>query len=470
MKSRKMVFVYEKDVDTIKHFRAFFKKQADIKAEFIHKEGYLEKRLSSINSNNHLCIISSGELRRVKPLHGCNVIASITGKIAAGIRDAARYGVDNYILNPFYPEDIEYKIRDTFKRLQTIEDLRNESRDLQALIELTKLVSSTLDPQEILYLIVKKISELIPVTRCSIIRIDSNNRYADVVATFENPKLKSIRLDLNRYPEIKKALTSMKPVIIKNVGNDPLMSRVKKMISPLGIRSIIVIPIIFHEEVIGTLFLRTSRSNNFTQSEIELCHAIANTSANSLYNAFLFEKIESEKTHLEKLAITDFLTGIYNIRYFYHRLTEEFSRSQRYNLQLSCLMIDLDHFKTVNDIYGHKTGDDILVEFAKLLKKQIRKSDVLARYGGEEFIILLLQTSGRAAVTKAKSLRALVERHKFRSLKGKGRITISIGVSAFPCDSISMKDDLITRADDALYKAKAKGRNMVVFDSPKTCS
>ncbi|GAB4416988.1 MAG: sensor domain-containing diguanylate cyclase [Thermodesulfovibrionales bacterium] len=350
---------------------------------------------------------------------------------------------------------------------QTVKHLRREIDNLQTIIEVTYLVSSTLDPQEILYLIVKKISEIIPVTRCSIIRVDGENRYAYVVATFEDPKLRNIRLDLNKYPEIRRALTSKEPVVISDVRTDPIMERVRDIIFPLGIRSIVVIPIVFHEEVIGTLFLRTSRAGHaFSEDEIKLCNAIANASANSLYNAFLFEKMEDEKSRLEKLAITDYLTGIYNIRYFYHRLEEEYSRSQRYNLHLSCLMLDIDHFKEINDRYGHKIGDTVLREFAQLLRKHTRKSDVLARYGGEEFIMLLPQTSEGGAVSKAEALRGHIERHRFRGLGGERGLAVSIGVSSYPSHSMRDKEDLITFADNALYMAKTGGRNRVVVYKP----
>ena len=143
---------------------------------------------------------------------------------------------------------------------------------------------------------------------------------AHVVSTFEDPKITNIRLDLQKYPEIRKALSFKKPVIIKDALKDPLMKEVRDIITPIGIRSILVVPVIFRDEVIGTLLLRTSRSGHtFTKREIRLCTAIANASANALYNAFLYDRLGKEKTKLERLAITDYLTGIYNIRYFYNR-------------------------------------------------------------------------------------------------------------------------------------------------------
>ncbi len=378
------ILIYEKDVKVLKTFRSFFRNRKYFHAEFMEDISSLKKAASGVEEPDRLCIIPVKELARLKP-QGliCPVIATITGSHREAIREAIRRGAENYLLTPIYEEDLDYKIRTTIEKRRTIQLLKRESDDLQTINKLTYLVSSTLDPQEILYLIVKKISEVIPVTRCSIIRIGDDQKYATVVSAFEDPKPMNIKLDLAKYPEIRKAFTSKRPVIIKDAVTDPLMEKVRDIIFPLNIRSIMVLPIVFREEVIGTLFLRTSRKGyTFSENEIRLCSAVANASANALYNAFLFEKMEGEKSRLEKLAITDYLTGVYNIRYFYHRIKEEFSRAQRYDLPLSCLMFDIDFFKSINDKYGHRAGDLVLREFAQLLRRHMRKSDVLARYGG----------------------------------------------------------------------------------------
>jgi two-component system cell cycle response regulator len=238
---------------------------------------------------------------------------------------------------------------------------------------------------------------------------------------------------------------------------------VKEVITQLGIRSILVIPIFFREEIIGTMLLRTSRANHaFTKREIRLCVALANASSHALYNAFLFQKLYRERAKLEKLAIMDYLTGIYNIRYFYSRLEEEFSRAERYQMPLSCIMFDIDHFKKINDSYGHRIGDFILREFAQLVKRYTRKSDLLARYGGDEFILLLPQTSLKGALNEARRLQKVVREIRFRQLKEGRGITVSFGMSCFPDKGIKNPDDLINFADNALYKAKEKGRDLIV--------
>ncbi len=390
-------------------------------------------------------------------------IALIMENIPRALNAVINYNIDYYLIAPFHEEDLDLKIRIARERKSWFRCLYEARKDLEAVVELTYLITSTLNPRKILYYIVKKISEMIDVTRCSILSIGlGDRRYAYVVSSFEDPSITNIRIDIRKYPEIREALKNKRPVVIQDAMQEPLMRSVQRFIAPIGIKAIAVIPIIYRDEVIGTLFLRTSRTHKgFDERELRLCNIVANIAANVLYNAFLFEKIENEKTRLQKLAITDYLTGIYNIRYFYHRLEEEFSRAQRYGYPLSCIMMDIDLFKNINDRYGHRVGDQVLREFAQLVRRHTRRSDVFARYGGEEFILLLPQTSLDGALKEAERLAQYVKRHSFKILR-KERITVSMGVACWPVHPVKDSDGLITLADNALFRAKQMGRDKIV--------
>jgi diguanylate cyclase (GGDEF)-like protein len=392
------------------------------------------------------------------------VVALISDERKKGVAAAEANKTDGYITKPFLAADLTYALRSAIRHREAVAVLKQEIKDLRTINELTRLISSTLDTKELLYLIVKKIAEIMPVSRCSIIRTDGQRKYAYVVASFESPHIDAIRLDLKKYPEILEALVRKKPIVIKNIAADPIMLNVRSIISALDIRSILVMPILFEKKVIGTLFLRTTRKRHaFDLREIRLLQTIADASANTLYHAYLFAQIETEKTRLEKLSITDFLTGIYNVRYFQHRIVEEFSRAERYGMPISCLMIDIDFFKKINDSYGHKIGDTILKEFAQQLKRCTRKSDVLARYGGEEFIVMLPQTTAQGAIAEAERIRTGIKRFKFKGLHNQRGLTVSVGVSTFPNAKIKDHDELISSADSALYEAKSNGRDCVIL-------
>ncbi len=391
-------------------------------------------------------------------------IGMINSDRKKGIEASAAYTVDGYITRPFLREDLDFMLNSVIRQSELMRARKKEIRDLRTIHELAQKISSTLDPKRILFMIVKRISDLMPVTRCSIIRVDWLHKIAYVVASFETPNISMIKLSLKKYPEIVEALLRKKPVVVSDISTNPIMKSVRDLVSPLGIRSILVMPIIFEKKVIGTLFLRTSRKRHmFRRDEIRLLQGIAGVSANTLYNAFLFSQVEDERTRLEKLAITDYLTGIYNVRYFHHRIIEEFTRAERHKMPISCLMIDIDHFKKINDTYGHKTGDLVLKEFAQRLRQLTRKSDVLARYGGEEFIIMLPQTTTQGAVAEAERIRKAITSHKFKGLKSRTSLTVSIGIAVFPNVRIKTYDELISAADDSLYEAKKSGRDRIVI-------
>jgi diguanylate cyclase (GGDEF)-like protein len=165
---------------------------------------------------------------------------------------------------------------------------------------------------------------------------------------------------------------------------------------------------------------------------------------------------------LQQLSIYDSLTGIYNRRYFMERYMEESARAEKFNLHLSFLMVDIDHFKKINDIYGHLVGDIVLKEIAKILKENIREIDFVARFGGEEFSIILPETDKAGAIMVGERIRSKVVTQKFRAFDEILTTSISVGVASYPQNTL-YSDVLIEIADKALYKAKVEGRNRVCW-------
>jgi diguanylate cyclase (GGDEF)-like protein len=174
-------------------------------------------------------------------------------------------------------------------------------------------------------------------------------------------------------------------------------------------------------------------------------------------------RIRAAEKKMENMALTDVLTGLYNRRFLYQRFDEEISRAKRNNNALSCLMLDIDFFKAVNDTHGHLYGDYVLKEVARLLKENLRGYDALVRFGGEEFVVLLPGAECSDAESVAKKIREKIEMHTFKEGEISEKITVSIGV--FGCSASAIKEDAeeyIKHADAALYAAKESGRNKVV--------
>jgi diguanylate cyclase (GGDEF)-like protein len=172
-------------------------------------------------------------------------------------------------------------------------------------------------------------------------------------------------------------------------------------------------------------------------------------------------KIEKQNERLKELSITDGLTGLYNHRHFQDMLKREFAMVRRNSSDLSCFMIDLDYFKDVNDTFGHTFGDFVLQRFSQLLKDAVRETDILARYGGEEFVLLLPHTSLEGAMVLAEKFRKKAEACVYESDGHSKRVTASVGVASYGTHHPSSPSELVTFADQALYRAKAEGRNQV---------
>jgi len=177
------------------------------------------------------------------------------------------------------------------------------------------------------------------------------------------------------------------------------------------------------------------------------------------------KELEDKRQELLKLSRTDGLTGLINRRHFEERLAAEFARSERYRAPLSCFLLDIDHFKKVNDTWGHPFGDVVLREVAAVARRALRDVDVIARYGGEELIALLPETGPEEAWRAAERVRMGVEAMRLTAQTASGpqtvKCTASIGVSTFPSDQVDSAETLVQTADNCLYDAKEGGRNQV---------
>ncbi len=181
----------------------------------------------------------------------------------------------------------------------------------------------------------------------------------------------------------------------------------------------------------------------------------------------LQDQLRSAKRQLEKLSVTDGLTGLFNRRHFEQRLHQEFQRAQRYSDPVSLIMLDLDHFKDVNDRYGHLLGDEVLRATAELLRASIREPDICFRYGGEEFAVILPKTHVQGALAVAERIfRELQQKIHAVEVTETGaregiRVTSSIGVAFYPSKDVTSPELLVKLADEALYRAKHEGRNTI---------
>lgn len=225
------------------------------------------------------------------------------------------------------------------------------------------------------------------------------------------------------------------------------------------LKSYLTLPLAVEEEVIGCISLNSDQPNAFDAQDLQFFSVIGYQMAATLKH---FQRLSSVKT----MVILDALTGLYNRGYLEERLVLETQKAFYGGSPLSLVMVDIDHFKKVNDTFGHTEGDRVLKEIASLLKTSVRKKDTVARYGGEEFILILPEAGLGEAFMIAERIRRAVESASFEVGQSRINVTVSLGISNFPSHHARSKEDLVKMADQALYDAKRGGRNRVCLFHP----
>ena len=233
-------------------------------------------------------------------------------------------------------------------------------------------------------------------------------------------------------------------------------------VAEVALRSVALVPLLRNKRLIGSLNLASSDVTRFTPVlGTDFIKHMASIIAICLENVISNEM-------LKYIGLTDSLTGVYNRRYIDRRLLEEIARARRQNYCISCMYIDIDHFKLVNDTHGHQGGDEVLREVATRIRTELRRSDALGRFGGEEFVVLLIDADLDSATFVAERIRASIADTMF-DLPGSTQtwVSVSIGVASLGADAAllpieAVAQQLVAHADQALYQAKAGGRNKVV--------
>jgi diguanylate cyclase (GGDEF)-like protein len=312
------------------------------------------------------------------------------------------------------------------------------------------LMSSTLNLKEMLETLVVEVKGEVPYDQCAVFLVDPSSRRLILNACkgflFAENEHVSFPMDDNSLPSY--IATHGQPLLFSNVKHlqiVPGYTGIEKMHSFMGF------PLKFREELEGVLIFASAQQGKFTSYQKEILDILVNQASAQVSNAILHEQVQ-------RVAITDGLTGLYNHRHFQERLSHELKRSLRQDQRVSLLLLDIDHFKSLNDDYGHPFGDEVLKGISAQLSLLARDIDLVARYGGEEFVVVLGNAGRRDCKRVAERIRKEIEGLSF-DFKGKTvKVTVSVGGATFPEDG-ETKEELIRHADQALYQSKHSGRN-----------
>ncbi|MEJ2723095.1 MAG: diguanylate cyclase [Deltaproteobacteria bacterium] len=286
------------------------------------------------------------------------------------------------------------------------------------------------------------------------------------------------------------------------LGAEPIMmpdtrledgDRLSDSIESMGVKSLMCVPLISKVGVRGVIYVQSVHvTHAFRKDDLFLLTGLSTPAALAIENALLHsqrkqaeealkkarDNLEMEvkqrtaeltkaNSRLEELSVTDGLTGLYNYRYLMHSLDTECKRAVRYRHNVSLLMIDIDYFKVLNDTYGHQCGDYVIREIAKILKRNVRGTDVVARYGGDELAVVLVETNEASSLEVAEKLKDKIAGAAF-TWRGKSvDVEISIGLATAPSPGIENSEELLNAADRALYQAKKAGKNSVIAFQPR---
>lgn len=347
----------------------------------------------------------------------------------------------------------------------------DKSRKLEMLNSLARTITTTLVMEEVLQLVLKSTLDLTQAERGYILLWENEqlvcrsalNHLGATLNLEDDPISRSI---------CQRVLDSAEPLCVDDALSDQEF-QMQASVMALNLRTVMCVPLLSKQTVLGVLYVDSQAIvNHFTEKDLNLLESIAHHAAIAIENAHLYTQLTQRANELEHLvelyeeanmrASIDPLTGLHNRRFFQDQLGRDFAQSRRHHRHLAVILLDIDHFKSFNDTFGHMLGDEVIVSVARVLEGAVRLSDLTARWGGEEFIVALPDTDLEGAVTVAERIRESVAEIQLTDPEGNPlrQITVSLGVS-----SLRPEDDriaeLIERADRALYVSKANGRNQV---------
>jgi diguanylate cyclase (GGDEF)-like protein len=323
---------------------------------------------------------------------------------------------------------------------------RRRAQQLEVINAIARQTTAVLDLKELLLKVCSLIQKAFQVSHVSVLLREED----DLVLRAHDGHLTPRILEGGRLPANTglwgKALAAGKTVIEDDVHMVP---EYVGLFAETGSR--MCIPLVSFGQTLGALVLDNAEPQTFRAGDVQSLESVADICATAIQNAYYVDRVR-------QLAYIDGLTGIFNRRFFEIRISEEIERSRRFEGGMAVIMLDIDHFKRLNDEFGHLLGDEVLRQVSSIFNQQLRKIDVVCRYGGEEFAILLPQTNLEHSLSVAEKLRRLVETWQFPGVPRP--VTISAGTASYP-DHGTTRDDLVKAADAGLYAAKQAGRNRV---------
>lgn len=343
--------------------------------------------------------------------------------------------------------------------------LRRRDAVLATMVEIGKALTSTLQLDEILKIIMDRISSLLTPAEWSLLLVNENSgeMIYEISVSQQNKNLRGKKLEPGKGFAGWVAEHQL-PLLVSDVASDGRFADLVETDPIFKKCSALCTPVKIHQRNLGIVELINCEGQAvFSQADLEILKTIADFAAIAIENARVHEEVRH-------LAVTDELTGLWNAKRFNDMLEYEVERSRRYGGEVSLIFLDLDHFKLVNDCHGHLVGSRVLSEVGGLLGRSIRSVDSAARFGGDEFVLMFPNTTKDWGKVLADRLCRLLQETEFRSDNGELlKVTASFGVASFPEDAPNARS-LMAAADKAMYGVKEASRNGVGVAPGRDCN
>lgn len=436
--------------------------------------GAVFKTIESLNAQS--CLILTGE--------GCDLQIAI---------DAMKNGAFDFLIKPVSLSVLEDRIQkglknreaflEIFEISQQLQIVNSQLQDQKAMLEVDRnrleqqaeelnfinefssTIGSTLEIDQIIEILFEKLSVGVPIDAAAlfVFQKDGVKTYMSLAAEVDEAEASYLtKVFVTRSAEILGEPLPVDAIETVSLSRHP---RPASSCGTAGAGSLVskgcsfAVPMRVADELIGVLMVSSFGGPPFSSNQKRLVSTIANQISLALKNSL-------EHRRIQELAIRDSLTGLYNYRAFQSILEKKYDEHLRYGRPLSVILIDIDHFKKVNDTHGHQKGDELLREIASLLVRCCRRSDFIARYGGEEFILILPETLLEPARDLADRIRLKVSAGALINSTSNIKVTVSLGVASVENSWVHGSHDLVRAADEALYRAKRQGRNRVCIALP----
>lgn len=373
-------------------------------------------------------------------------------------------GAADLIGKPLRVRELLARIRLHVRLGRELSQARAEALARAEMVDILREITTSLRPSEIFQVLVRRVADGLRISRCSILLAAPGDATATLMAASEDPALHDLPVQLRRYPELRRALDTGEPVLVQDVAQDPLYAETRVEWEAEGhdvpTTSAIAIPFDLQGRRAGVFFLRTMPGDPaLDRPDVQFAGNVIRASVASIEKAYDLEQAMQQQEQMKLLAETDPLTGLFNRRALADKLRQEVERAERYQTVLTCILIDIDHFKATNDTFGHQVGDLVLQQVAQMLRREQRAVDLIARYGGEEFLVLLPETGATGARIFAERILRRVAAQRFGDASRPVQVTLSMGIATLPDPRVTTPDSLLRLADANLLKAKTDGRN-----------